>query len=387
MRQLVLAVPLLTLSAALIPARAQPAPGAKPSPAVSAAPQAASPGHPGWIADSRTGCRVWDGAPIESETVTWTGPCVDGLADGEGALVRRSNGTVVSMSRSTKRRGHTAGSIVTILQDGTSYAGEVQDDVPSGQGVVILADGTRYEGAISAGKPDGEGTLTRADGEVRRGVWHTGCLREGGAETAFLARQADCARAAEAGQPAPAQDASAATSSPGSDAQDIGLLMGEQEACGVDRATREGFAARYMFLLQVGEGRAGGYSQAGRDIDQIAAAGKERIRSGQETCDGLKAALAGYPQRLATTAPDTLRGGLLMVSKMLGAASACGIAEARLTAILDGAVDVSQLPRTKALTAALQQGWREGAAKVRDGQAGCGNVPGYVDVLGEAFPG
>jgi len=219
MRQLVLAVPLLTLAAALIPARAQPAPGTKPPPAVSAVPQAAaptapravppvtaqggsetaSPGHPGWIADNRTGCRIWDGAPIESEAVTWTGSCVDGLADGEGAVVRRSNGAVVSMSRSTKRRGHTEGSIVTILQDGSSYAGEVRNDLPSGYGVFILGNGTRYEGSISVGKPNGEGTLTMADGEVRRGVWHAGCLREGGTVTAFLTRQADCERAAGAG--------------------------------------------------------------------------------------------------------------------------------------------------------------------------------------------
>ena len=32
------------------------------------------------------GCKVWNPKPQPEETVEWTGPCVDGYADGEGSL-------------------------------------------------------------------------------------------------------------------------------------------------------------------------------------------------------------------------------------------------------------------------------------------------------------
>jgi hypothetical protein len=38
-----------------------------------------------WIADAN-GCRVWDPNPKPNETVTWTGPCVDGFAEGQGIV-------------------------------------------------------------------------------------------------------------------------------------------------------------------------------------------------------------------------------------------------------------------------------------------------------------
>ena len=37
-----------------------------------------------WVADARTGCRIWDPRSDPSDTVTWTGQCVDGRAEGSG---------------------------------------------------------------------------------------------------------------------------------------------------------------------------------------------------------------------------------------------------------------------------------------------------------------
>jgi hypothetical protein len=34
-----------------------------------------------WIAD-QNGCRVWNSNPGSEETVTWSGPCKDGYANG-----------------------------------------------------------------------------------------------------------------------------------------------------------------------------------------------------------------------------------------------------------------------------------------------------------------
>ena len=41
---------------------------------------------PGWIADPKTGCKVWNENPIPNEFITWSGPCVEGIANGNGTL-------------------------------------------------------------------------------------------------------------------------------------------------------------------------------------------------------------------------------------------------------------------------------------------------------------
>ena len=39
-----------------------------------------------WIADAKTGCKVWNPRPSPGEAVRWTGSCKDGFADGKGVL-------------------------------------------------------------------------------------------------------------------------------------------------------------------------------------------------------------------------------------------------------------------------------------------------------------
>ena len=38
-----------------------------------------------WITDNH-GCKVWDSLPSANESVSWSGPCKDGYADGKGTL-------------------------------------------------------------------------------------------------------------------------------------------------------------------------------------------------------------------------------------------------------------------------------------------------------------
>src|SRR5471032_3330623 len=40
----------------------------------------------GWVADPKTGCKIWDAAPDPAEKITWSGKCEDGMADGGGML-------------------------------------------------------------------------------------------------------------------------------------------------------------------------------------------------------------------------------------------------------------------------------------------------------------
>ena len=46
--------------------------------------------HGGWQAlENDPSCVVWNGNPQEQETVTWTGGCVGGKAQGSGVMVWR----------------------------------------------------------------------------------------------------------------------------------------------------------------------------------------------------------------------------------------------------------------------------------------------------------
>jgi hypothetical protein len=78
---------------------------------------------PSWIADSKTGCKVWNPAPQARETIRWSGSCQDGYAQGKGTLEWSENG-----------------------RPGDRYVGEYQGGKRNGHGVVTMSNGTRIEG-------------------------------------------------------------------------------------------------------------------------------------------------------------------------------------------------------------------------------------------------
>lgn len=78
---------------------------------------------PRWIADPKTGCKIWDPAPEPHESVHWSGPCKDGFAQGRGTLQWTVNG-----------------------KPGDRYDGEYQHGKRNGHGVVTDTDGNRIEG-------------------------------------------------------------------------------------------------------------------------------------------------------------------------------------------------------------------------------------------------
>ncbi len=58
-----------------------------------------------------------------------------------------------------------------VYEDGRSYLGEMQEDLPDGLGVMAYPDGGRYVGEWSAGERNGRGTQTSADGSSYAGQW------------------------------------------------------------------------------------------------------------------------------------------------------------------------------------------------------------------------
>jgi hypothetical protein len=200
--------------------------------------------RPQWV-ETEAGCRVWNRFPQARETVTWTGPCVDGATGGEGVLTWRS----VRLGRSQvetyegQRQGgrehgrgvytgadgsryegdwrlgikHGAGTYtspeghvyvgeyreglrqghgVYTLADGSRYEGDWWGGRQHGQGVATWKDGSRYEGRLAEGKPEGQGTLTFGDGTVYSGEWRSGCyaedMQDGGRGAAAGVTPAEC---------------------------------------------------------------------------------------------------------------------------------------------------------------------------------------------------
>lgn len=106
-----------------------------------------------WITDSH-GCKVWDSLPSPNESVTWSGPCVDGFASGKGKLSWFINGRL----------------------HGT-YDGELKEGHYDGRGVQIWPTGARYDGEWKSDRADGQGTYRSASGEVCSGMWANGCFQ------------------------------------------------------------------------------------------------------------------------------------------------------------------------------------------------------------------
>jgi hypothetical protein len=87
--------------------------------------QTSNPLPPDWITTANQPCKVWNPQPQPDDSVTWSGPCVDGFASGKGIL---------------------------------RWMKKAEPDV-------------EFDGAYKDGKRNGPGVLTTADGYSVEGVW------------------------------------------------------------------------------------------------------------------------------------------------------------------------------------------------------------------------
>lgn len=147
----------------------------------------------GWITDSN-GCKHANPAPKRRESVSWTGPCVDGFAEGQGVQQWFTNGQAGSTFTGTLKRGSHSGKGLFKGADGSSYDGDHVDGSRTGRGVLLAGNGYRYEGEFLNGLPSGRGVEWRtaqdlsyegdfANGKFEgRGVFHgkNGDRYEGG---------------------------------------------------------------------------------------------------------------------------------------------------------------------------------------------------------------
>ena len=118
---------------------------------------------PYWSIAQNRDCLVWNhGAGDAIEPFTWSGPCVDGKAEGYGLLTYRGGKfTFEGNMRAGRRHGR---GIITSA-DGYRYDGEFVDGQPRGYGTTTLVSGGRYGGPhhdgdlATAGTTDSQDTL------------------------------------------------------------------------------------------------------------------------------------------------------------------------------------------------------------------------------------
>lgn len=138
-----------------------------------------SPGHAqamaagDFVADAKTGCKVWNPHPQSNEAVNWSGACVNGLAQGPGVLQWLNNNKPYEKDQGEWNEGRQTGHGTQDWSSGR-YEGELLNGEPHGRGVLTLQS-ARYQGEFRNGKPQGNGTVTNLEG-VFKGRWNEGCL-------------------------------------------------------------------------------------------------------------------------------------------------------------------------------------------------------------------
>lgn len=128
----------------------------------------------GWVADARTGCKVWDTSAGADATVQWTGACTAGFASGPGVASWRSKGREGARFEGDMLEGKMHSKGVATWSDGRRYEGYWVRGLQEGQGTFTFANGDRYEGEFRGGELDGHGTLRFANGNRYEGEFRDG---------------------------------------------------------------------------------------------------------------------------------------------------------------------------------------------------------------------
>jgi len=106
-----------------------------------------------------------------SDGESYTGTYRAGLKDGKGRYTYADGDSYDGDWKENLKQGRG----VLLTGEGDRYEGEFKDDQMSGKGVFLWHDGWRLEGSFKDGRPNGYGVLTGPDGKVTyKGEWVNG---------------------------------------------------------------------------------------------------------------------------------------------------------------------------------------------------------------------
>ena len=116
----------------------------------------------------KPGCYVWNGSLTPGATVTWTGECVGGLAQGIGTLTWVWDGNRQAGTGQVTH-GEQTGNWVIRYANGNVSEGPAVGGMRNGNWVLRFADGEVWEGPYVDGKENGNWVLRYANGTVSEG--------------------------------------------------------------------------------------------------------------------------------------------------------------------------------------------------------------------------
>jgi len=145
-----------------------------------------------WATDSRTGCKIWNMVPQPNETITWSGACQNGIAQGVGVLQWFEAGRPGDRYEGAMRDGKQTGHGVIVSAEGQRYDGNFSDGAMSGHGVYTYRNGDHYDGEWRNGTPNGLGRFVSATGGTVFGLWNNGCYSENGRKVAVAVAPSSC---------------------------------------------------------------------------------------------------------------------------------------------------------------------------------------------------
>lgn len=91
-----------------------------------------------WILSSDTQCKLWNPNPIANESITWSGSCPDGIAQGQGIVQWFLNGVPKDRYEGQVEAGKQHGSGVATYKNGVRIEGQFRDGQPYGLTKEIL---------------------------------------------------------------------------------------------------------------------------------------------------------------------------------------------------------------------------------------------------------
>jgi len=136
-----------------------------------------------WIADAKTGCKVWVPDYSSNMSVTWTGRCKQGKAEGEGELECYEQKELSMMFFGTMKDDEMTGQGTAVPPTGYQYTGEIKHGRMEGKGEAIFPYGEKYKGDFKDGIPNGVGILFLNNGDTYFCEWIEGKMNGKGTYT------------------------------------------------------------------------------------------------------------------------------------------------------------------------------------------------------------
>jgi hypothetical protein len=128
-----------------------------------------------WIVDANSKCKIANAFPSAAETITWSGQCKDGYADGQGvAQWSKAKKPTLKKYEGEMRAGFMNGKGVFTQSNGDTLDGTFKDGSLNGDGKAVWFNKNKYEGEWREGYPHGTGTYVWQSGQRYAGQWENG---------------------------------------------------------------------------------------------------------------------------------------------------------------------------------------------------------------------